>query len=194
MLQVIKAEEVRDGEPRWWCPDDVYAARTLEWIVTGNLHTEWHREADAFTLAIVDRHASTPTVTPGVDLEAVERDIDEHDDHSLADKVSGPVVRIVEVHAPALIAEVRALRAQVCRLVSGQAIESDALCQHHDADLAALAEVASLREKLAEAKRLGREACQVADGLLVGGTAGFHDAITAERGRVAAIAAALEAL
>ena len=62
MLQVIKAEDVRDGEPRWWCPDDAYAARTLEWIVTGNLHTEWRREADAFTLAIVDRPA--PTATP----------------------------------------------------------------------------------------------------------------------------------
>lgn len=73
MLQVIKAEDVRDGEPRWWCPDDAYAARTLEWIVTGNLHTEWRREADAFTLAIVDRPAPTPTPAPGLDLDAVER-------------------------------------------------------------------------------------------------------------------------
>lgn len=44
--------------------------------------------------------------------------------------------------------EVRALRAQVCRLISGQAIESDHLCQHHDADLAARAEVDRLRTKV----------------------------------------------
>lgn len=48
----------------------------------------------------------------------------------------------------AMIAEVRSLRAQVCRLVSGQAIESDALCQHHDADLKALAERDEARAEL----------------------------------------------
>lgn len=112
MLQVIKAEDVRDGEPRWWCPDDAYAARTLEWIVTGNLHTEWRREADAFTLAIVDRPAPTPTPAPGLDLDAVERDVAHLDGpHSLFDdRTLGRVLAVCNA-APALIAEVRALRA-----------------------------------------------------------------------------------
>ena len=151
MLQVIKAEDVRDGEPRWWCPDDAYAARTLEWIVTGNLHTEWRRDADAFTLAIVDRPAPTPTPAPGLDLDAVERaeramtpgpwhvhvlpsspasgllvfDVGPSDDHSIATTSGTDTESIDEAEAnahglvalrnaaPALIAEVRRLRALV---------------------------------------------------------------------------------
>ncbi len=39
-------------------------------------------------------------------------------------------------------AEIAALRGQVCRLVSGQEIDGDRLCQHHGADVAALAQIA----------------------------------------------------
>lgn len=49
-------------------------------------------------------------------------------------------------------AEVAAIRQQICRLVSGQAIESDSLCQHHDEAIEALAEVADLRAKLTAAR------------------------------------------
>lgn len=50
--------------------------------------------------------------------------------------------------------------AQICRLVSGHSLESDVICQHLEADVAALAQVADLRAALAEAKRLGLEACE----------------------------------
>ena len=43
-------------------------------------------------------------------------------------------------------AEIAALNRQVCRLVSGQEIEGDRLCQHHGADAAALAQVARYQE------------------------------------------------
>lgn len=45
-------------------------------------------------------------------------------------------------------AETAALRKQICRLVSGQAIESDHLCQHLDADVEARAEIARLTADL----------------------------------------------
>lgn len=101
-------------------------------------------------------------------------------------------------------------RAQICRLVSGQALESDHLCQHLDADVAALAEVAALRQelaevahmlavatsrydacvtKLAEARRLGLEACAHARAL----ARGAPDVSTRDES-VDAIVDALEAL
>lgn len=45
-------------------------------------------------------------------------------------------------------AAIAALHRQVCRLVSGHAIESDSLCQHHGADVAALAQLATLKSKI----------------------------------------------
>lgn len=133
----------------------------------------------------LDRPAPTPTPAPGLDLDAVERDV-------IGSGTASESVVAARRYAPALIAEVRSLRAQVCRLVSGQAIESDALCQHHDADVASLAEVAKLRAKLAEAKRLGRDAIQIASDAIDNPL----DATAMEDlgARQSAIAAALEAL
>lgn len=88
--------------------------------------------------------------------------------------------------------ETERLRAQICRLVSGQAIESDHLCQHHDADVAALA-------RLAEAKQLGLEAVRLAesadlDAMASPRGAGGCGAATRHTNDIAAARAALEAL
>jgi hypothetical protein len=206
MLQVIKAEDVRDGEPRWWCPDDAYAARTLEWIVTGNLHTEWRREADAFTLAIVDRPAPTPTPAPGLDLDAVERAakmtadrevfvedgaiyaydgevcfrVGSAENDAAEEEVASAIVATLNA-APALIAEVRALRRHYD--AAGPDHNLLALLDlYHEREQAALA-------KLAEAKRLGLEAHRIADDAI-----GSGFILDSDKPDLAAIAAALGAL
>ena len=263
MLQVIKAEDVRDGEPRWWCPDDAYAARTLEWIVTGNLHTEWRREADAFTLAIVDRPAPTPTPAPGLDLDAVERaeramtpgpwrhgSVERHHvfcsegDRSLLCPEAGRVLLRMNEHfphdsnaagivalrnaAPALIAEVRRLRALVderegdmhARIRAGYdktvadawraevakrdaeiadlraLVESqrrdyldvcDAIAPETSGPADAAAKVRALRAKIADAKRLGMEACEFIHGAIA--NAAEADADPNQRGPLLAATA-----
>lgn len=65
----------------------------------------------------------------------------------------GPARGLVALRnaAPAiadLCREVEALRAQVCRLTDGTAIESDHLCYHHNEHIANLAVIAELRERL----------------------------------------------
>ena len=67
MLQVIKAEEVRDGEPRWWLADE---DRRLDYMKPEHLHLH-PRSCAETTHAIVDRPAPTPTPAPGLDLDAV---------------------------------------------------------------------------------------------------------------------------
>ena len=67
-------------------------------------------------------HAPTPTPAPGLDLDAVERDVAHLDGpHSLFDdRTLGRVLAVCNA-APALIAEVRALRAEVERLRADKA-------------------------------------------------------------------------
>jgi len=134
MLQVIKAEEVRDGEPRWWLADD---CRRLDYMKPEHLHLH-PRSCEETTHAIVDRPAPTPAVAPGLDLDAVERaeramtpgpwsmrreshfvqiraaDLEELATTEQArgvDVANAAGIVALRNAAPALIAEVRALRA-----------------------------------------------------------------------------------
>ena len=111
--------------------------------------------------AIVDRPA--PTAAPGLDLDAVEREVRD-------DEIDG----LARAYAPALIAEVRALRAEVAERRETASRQLAAIARHHD----------RISAKLAEAQRLGLEACR-ASGAAPGG---------AVYAQIAAIAAALEAL
>ncbi len=78
-------------------------------------------------------------------------DVDEIAQFACDDETQRAIVDTLNA-APALIAEVRTLRAQVCRLLAGRGIESDYMCQHLDADRAALDEVRALRAKLVKAR------------------------------------------
>lgn len=55
---------------------------------------------------------------------------------------AAPAIAAAVEELTAARAEIAALNRQVCRLVSGQEIDGDRLCQHHGADVAALAQVA----------------------------------------------------
>ena len=55
---------------------------------------------------------------------------------------AAPAIAAAVEELTAARAEIAALNRQVCRLVSGQEIDGDHLCQHHGADLEALAQVA----------------------------------------------------
>lgn len=199
-LQVIKAEDVRDGEPRWWC-DDGYAAQALTWIDAMHLHTEPRSGTTAAChIAIVDRPAPTPTTPPALDLDAVEAaeramtprkwlwsserkcvdatqlgsdghvydrysfgpigtdELWDDDDASTWAKDAAGIVALRNA-APALIAEVRALRADVARR---RATADKMLTSIARLDESNAAEIAALRAKLAEAKRLGRGALNLA--------------------------------
>ena len=67
MLQVIKAEDVRDGEPRWYCADQRHADEQIRDGLDGPLHLtdrgkEWFA---SWPLAIVDRPAPHSPPMPG---------------------------------------------------------------------------------------------------------------------------------
>ncbi len=70
--------------------------------------------------AIVDRPA--PTAAPGLDLDAVEREVRD-------DEIDG----LARAYAPALIAEVRALRADL-RAKSGKCCPTWSAAREHDID------------------------------------------------------------
>lgn len=55
---------------------------------------------------------------------------------------AAPAIAAAVEELTAARAEIAALNRQVCRLVSGQEIDGDRLCQHHGADVAALAQIA----------------------------------------------------
>ena len=64
MLQVIKAEDVRDGEPRWYCADQRHADEQIRDGLDGPLHLtdrgkEWFA---SWPLAIVDRPAPSAAI------------------------------------------------------------------------------------------------------------------------------------
>ena len=82
-------------------------------------------------------------------------------------------------------AEMAAMRKQICRLVSGQAIESDHLCQHLDADVEARAEIARLTADL-NATRIALTADQQE-------AVEACNAVAAERDRASAASADLRA-
>ncbi len=148
-LQVIKAEDVRDGEPRLWIerPQDHRDAPSSA------LHTGSRRDVgcQSCEFAIVDRPApSTATQPPPVlDLDALEgRMRDGFGVHS--DDVAH------------LIADARAavaLRAQVADLA---AIRADERARYLRDGARHLAERDHALTALSEAKRLGLEACDAA--------------------------------
>lgn len=82
---------------------------------------------------------------------AIDRLVDEG--LAVDDDAAAKMVRVVTLipAAPAiadLCREVEALRAQVCRLNGGTAIESDYLCRHNNEEVRLLAVIADLRERL----------------------------------------------
>lgn len=121
MLQVIKADEVRDGEPRWYVDKDGDAAYAMERVANGRfrMHTATGRSMGIDpSHAIVDRPAPapTPTPTPGLDLDAVEHAV--LDLEHAAEVRSGVVLasNALRRKIAALIAEVRALRGKLAEV------------------------------------------------------------------------------
>lgn len=146
--------------------------------------------ADDLERAIVDRPAPTPTPAPGLDLDAVElaeRAMTPGEwraDFTYVTAAGGPVATCIGPDAEhdaagivalrnaasALIAEVRRLRAQVDADRRAYLDVCDAIAPETSgpADAAAKARATrkerdDLRAKLATAKRLGMEACDLAD-------------------------------
>ena len=178
MLQVIKAEEVRDGEPRIWIetPQPV-------------MHTESRRDrgCQPCGFAIVDRPAPTPAADP---LATVRAALDVASKATTGEWECEPVdvfgtltewaaligprrpgsdwprksdlrhedaVAIVAMHnaAPAI--------AELCAEVDRLQCDKAALVKHIDYNPSLrIRELEATRAKLAEAKRLGMEACGLA--------------------------------
>ena len=103
MLQVIKAEEVRDGEPRWWLADE---DRRLDYMKPEHLHLH-PRSCAETTHAIVDRPAPTPTPAPGLDLDAVA------DTMRGLDNIFAQAMSSRDAEIARLTAELAAARAEV---------------------------------------------------------------------------------
>ena len=182
MLQVIKAEEVRDGEPRIWIetPQPV-------------MHTESRRDrgCQPCGFAIVDRPVPTPAVDP---LATVRAALDAMSAHTAGPWPAEIVVQVLNA-APAI--------AELCA-------EVERLRRHYDAagpehNLLALLDLYHEREqaaiaKLAEAKRLGLEACAFVHSAIdnapdpTSNDPGDQSAIAAGHSVADRIAAALEAL
>ncbi len=176
MLQVIKAEEVRDGEPRIWIetPQPV-------------MHTESRRDrgCQPCGFAIVDRPAPTPAADP---LATVRAALDAMSTHATGPWPAEIVVQVLNA-APAiaeLCAEVERLRAEVARLTEAVDVEAESW--------------GVVSAKLDEAKRLGLEACAFVHSAIdnapdpTSNDPGDRSAIAAGHSVADRIAAALEAL
>ena len=197
MLQVIKAEDVRDGEPRLWIerPQDHRDAPSSA------LHTGSRRDVgcQSCEFAIVDRPAPSTAVQPPpvLDLDALaeaERAMtagtwEVHRDWPRVIVASGSSLSLLglDVDETAIIYEegdaagIVALRNAAPHLIA-EARAAVALRQ----------ELAAMAERLAEAKRLGLEACGLSD---EGWSyAGDYFTDKHECGATAAIRAALEAM
>ena len=219
MLQVIKAEEVRDGEPRIWIetPQPV-------------MHTESRRDrgCQPCGFAIVDRPVPTPAVDP---LATVRAALDVASKATTGEWECEPVdvfgtltewaaligprrpgsdwprksdlrhedaVAIVAMHnaAPA-IAE---LCAEVERLRSERDSARDSMATAHVTAAKVGDELIATRAKLAESKRLGLEACAFVHSAIdnapdpTSNDPGDQSAIAAGHSVADRIAAALEAL
>ena len=165
MLQVIKAEEVRDGEPRIWIetPQPV-------------MHTESRRDrgCQPCGFAIVDRPVPTPAPDPRATVRAA---LDAMSAHTAGPWPAEIVVQVLNA-APA-IAE---LCAEVERLRAERDSARDSMATAHVTAAKVGDELIATRAKLAESKRLGLEACALPP----------FSRETNER--AGAIAAALEAL
>lgn len=170
----------------------------------------------------IDRPAPTPTPAPGLDLDAVERDAaryrrlcvlgvpkatDESEmlrftnlDAFVDNDIAAHPSRGEANAAPALIAEVRRLRAQVDADRRAYLDVCDAIARETSGPADAAAKVRALRAKLADAKRLGLEACEFIHGAIANApdpmSRDLDDraAIAAGHNIADRIAAALEAL
>lgn len=114
-------------------------------------------QQDSNTAAIVALRNAAPAIAAAVEeLERLRTAVDEREgDMHLRiragyDKTVADAWRAVVAKRDA---EIAALRSQVCRLVSGQEIDGDHLCQHHGADVAALALLSDERAAHAETSR-----------------------------------------
>ena len=219
MLQVIKAEEVRDGEPRIWIetPQPV-------------MHTESRRDrgCQPCGFAIVDRPAPTPAAdplatvraaldvaskaTPGPWRTGTDRlDSAEAMPHEVVAAVSGRercLTRFdITTSGAGNAAAVVALRnaapaiAELCAEVERLQCDKAALVKHIDYNPSLrIRELEATRAKLAEAKRLGMEACALVHGAIdnapdpTSNDPGDQSAIAAGHSVADRIAAALEAL
>ncbi len=150
MLQVIKAEEVRDGEPRIWIetPQPV-------------MHTESRRDrgCQPCGFAIVDRPAPTPAADP---LATVRAALDAMSTHATGPWPAEIVVQVLNA-APAI--------AELC--AEAERLRGDNLNLHPDLDAArallatATAELAAARAVPADVEALIKE---VTDGALEAGS------------------------
>jgi len=219
MLQVIKAEEVRDGEPRIWIetPQPV-------------MHTESRRDrgCQPCGFAIVDRPAPTPAAdplatvraaldvaskaTPGPWRTGTDRlDSAEAMPHEVVAAVSGRercLTRFdITTSGAGNAAAVVALRnaapaiAELCAEVERLRGDKAALVKHIDYNPSLrIRELEATRAKLAEAKRLGMEACALVHSAIdnapdpTSNDPGDQSAIAAGHSVADRIAAALEAL
>jgi len=219
MLQVIKAEEVRDGEPRIWIetPQPV-------------MHTESRRDrgCQPCGFAIVDRPVPTPAVdplatvraaldasskaTPGPWRTGTDRlDPAEAMPHEVVAAVSGRercLTRFdITTSGAGNAAAVVALRnaapaiAELCAEVERLQCDKAALVKHIDYNPSLrIRELEATRAKLAEAKRLGLEACAFVHSAIdnapgpTSNDPGDQSAIAAGHSVADRIAAALEAL
>lgn len=181
MLQVIKAEEVRDGEPRIWIetPQPV-------------MHTESRRDrgCQPCGFAIVDRPAPTPTADP---LATVRAALDVASKATPGPWRTGTAVVALRNTAPAI--------AELCAEVERLQCDKAALVKHIDYNPSLrIRELEATRAKLAEAKRLGMEACALVHGAIdnapdpTSNDPGDRSAIAAGHSVADRIAAALEAL
>ena len=180
MLQVIKAEEVRDGEPRIWIetPQPV-------------MHTESRRDrgCQPCGFAIVDRPVPTPAVDP---LATVRAALDAMSTHATGPWPAEIVVQVLNA-APAI--------AELCAEVERLQCDKAALVKHIDYNPSLrIRELEATRAKLAEAKRLGMEACALVHSAIdnapdpTSNDPGDQSAIAAGHSVADRIAAALEAL
>ena len=219
MLQVIKAEEVRDGEPRIWIetPQPV-------------MHTESRRDrgCQPCGFAIVDRPAPTPTAdplatvraaldvaskaTPGPWRTGTDRlDSAEAMPHEVVAAVSGRercLTRFdITTSGAGNAAAVVALRntapaiAELCAEVERLRGDKAALVKHIDYNPSLrIRELEATRAKLAEAERLGMEACALVHSAIdnapdpTSNDPGDQSAIAAGHSVADRIAAALDAL
>jgi hypothetical protein len=222
MLQVIKAEEVRDGEPRIWIetPQPV-------------MHTESRRDrgCQPCGFAIVDRPAPTPAAdplatvraaldvaskaTPGPWRTGTDRlDSAEAMPHEVVAAVSGrercltrfDITTSGAGNAAAVVAlrnaapAIAELCAEVERLRTERDSARDSMATAHVTAAQVGDELIATRAKLAEAKRLGLEACAFVHGAIdnapdpTSKDPGDQSAIAAGHSVADRIAAALEAL
>lgn len=134
-------------------PADLDAVRAALDLVAQATHGPWRTFGRWPHLAVVSGHVRPRIVAS---LASASDDVDDTPKDAaaiVALRNAAPAIAAAVEELTAARAEIAALNRQVCRLVSGDEIDGDRLCQHHGAEAAALALLADERTAHAETSR-----------------------------------------